>query len=216
MSVLTGPEIKRIVQRGMLSNVNGSPALPIIQIEPFDPALCGPNSFDVHLADELRIYSLVSNRIIHPRVFADAPEVIWGDVLDARRDNPTRVLSIGPSGVVLCPGVLYLGSTVERTATAGVVPYIDGRSSLGRLGLSIHVTAGRGDDGFGCGPSGLCPWTLEITVVHPLRIYPHTRIGQLTFHTIEGERAPYQGKYNDSTGVVPSRLWQDPDNQETK
>ncbi len=179
--------------------------LPRIEIEPFDPKLCGPNSYDVHLGPTLRTYVMLGrsdpdtlNRVCKERPWPKQ----W---LDPRADNLTDELVIPPGGLVLDPGTLYLGSTVERMKCEGVVPWIDGRSSIGRLGLSIHVTAGRGDDGWGG------QWTLEITVVHPILVFAGLRIGQVTFLTLQGDRDPYKGKYTDQTGPTPSRLHQDTD-----
>lgn len=181
MSVLSGPAI--------LQCVDAAPAIhegrcrgPLIEIDPFDPARLGPNSYDVALADALRVYR--PSRYGH---------------LDSRAENPTDELPIYEGGTVLMPGELYLGATVERVRCEGLVPYIDGRSSFGRLGLSVHVTAGRGDDGW----NGRL--TLELTVVKPLRVYAGDLVAQLTFHTLEGARAPYRGRYQHSNGPVASR-----------
>jgi dCTP deaminase len=106
---------------------------------------------------------------------------------------------------VLVPGRLYLASTHEWTETRGFVPSIDGRSSLGRLGLFCHITAGRGDNGF----KG--EWTLELVAVEPLLLYPRQRIAQLTFYTLEGEHAFYgetgntSGRYQGDRGPIPIR-----------
>lgn len=184
MSVLTGPEIRRLVEyRSRLYPGDvGLDNLPAIEIEPFIPNRLGPNSYDVALGDTLRVHR--SNR--------------YG-ALDSRVENPTDLLPLHSGGLVLQPGRLYLGFTVERIRCEGLVPYIDGRSSFGRLGLSVHVTAGRGDDGW----NGQL--TLELTVVEPLRVYAGDLVAQVTFHTVEGERAPYRGRYRNSVGPVASR-----------
>ncbi len=102
----------------------------------------------------------------------------------------------------LLPGKLYLGRTVEYTKTNCYVPMLEGRSSIGRLGLFIHVTAGFGDVGF----EGY--WTLEIQCVQPIIIYPFIKICQIFYHTIEGEYETYaSGKYQKNTGVQPSLLY---------
>ena len=116
-----------------------------IVIDPFDEARLNPNSYNLTLHDELMIYEEV--------------------VLDMRRANRVRRLTIPPEGLVLQPNQLYLGRTIERTETRNLVPMIEGRSSIGRLGLFVHVTAGFGDVGF-CGY-----WTLEMFAVQPVRIY---------------------------------------------
>ena len=81
---------------------------------------------------------------------------------------------------------------------------LEGRSSVGRLGIFIHATAGFGDVGF----DGY--WTLELSCVQPVRIYPGVEICQIYYHTIDGEYVPYRsGKYQGNTGVQPSMLWKD-------
>jgi len=105
---------------------------------------------------------------------------------------------------VLKPGVLYLGRTKEFTVTKNLVPMLEGRSSIGRLGLYVHVTAGFGDTGF----AGY--WTLEIQCIQPIRIYPDVQICQIFYHTVEGKVVEYKsGKYQHNTGVQTSRLWMD-------
>jgi dCTP deaminase len=193
MSILTGPEIKRHVEYTRNYRAGGGdvpPIEPLIEITPFDPSKLGPNSYDVHLAPVLKVYAGPCHYLTDP----DAP---W--VLDPNKANPTADVPIPPEGLILRPGTLYLAATVEETYCEGLVPYLDGRSSMGRLGLSIHVTAGRGDDGF------RGRWTCEMTVVHHLRVYPGMRIGQLTFHTIQGERLPYKGRYQNASGPEASK-----------
>ena len=99
---------------------------------------------------------------------------------------------------------LYLGRTLEYTKTEQFVPMLEGRSSVGRLGLFIHVTAGFGDVGF----AGY--WTLEMFCIHPIVIYPNVEICQIYYHTIQGEYQKYDsGKYQNNTGVQPSMLYKD-------
>jgi len=154
-----------------------------IIITPFDAAMVGPNSYDLRLADKLLVYE--------------------DEVLDMRVAAATREIIIPEEGFVLERGKLYLGSTVEFTQTHGYVPMLEGRSSLGRLGISIHVTAGFGDVGF----SG--NWTLEIHALNPVRIYAGERVCQIYYHKIEGEYIPYQGKYQGSAGVKASMKHKD-------
>src|SRR5262249_41679345 len=101
-----------------------------IVIDPFDATMLNPNSYNLSLHDELLVYEEI--------------------VLDVGRPNRYRRHVIPPEGLVLQPGQLYLGRTVERTETHNLVPMLEGRSSIGRLGLFVHVTAGFGDVGF-CG-----------------------------------------------------------------
>ena len=154
-----------------------------IVIQPFDPTMVGPNSYDLRLADRLLVYE--------------------DELLDMKRASKTREILIPDEGFVLQPGKLYLGSTVEFTETHGYVPMLEGRSSLGRLGISIHVTAGFGDVGFKGN------WTLEIHALNPVRIYAGERICQIYYHKIEGEYIPYQGKYQGSVGVLASMKHRD-------
>ncbi len=205
MSVLSGPEIVRILNRTRGFRSTGQePPLPQLDIDPFNPEFVGPNSVDVTLSDKLLVYGRWGeNEGGDPEPAAH----IW---LDSRDDNPTTELTIPSEGIVLFPGNLYLGSTVEKTSCAGLVPWLDGRSSQGRLGIQVHMTAGRGDDGWGV-PIG-CSWTLEITVVYPTIVYPFVRIGQLTFFTLTGDRKPYSGKYKNQSGPTASRLHLDKEN----
>lgn len=168
---------------------------PRIFIQDFDPrrshegGQLGTNSYDLRLAPKLMVYKFgcLSDR-------EDPP------FLDMRRSTPVELITIGEDGVVLKPGVLYLGATAEYTETYNLVPYLDGRSSCGRLGMCIHITAGAGDVGFAGN------WTCEITVVHPLKVYAGERIAQIRYHTV-GPGWNYQGRYQKSTAIpVASRF----------
>jgi dCTP deaminase len=155
-----------------------------IRINPFDESCINPNSYNLKLHNELMVYT--------------------DDVLDMKKPLNTRTLIIPEEGMILEPGKLYLGRTYEKTSTNLYVPMLEGRSSIGRLGLYIHVTAGFGDIGF----SGY--WTLEIQCIQPVRIYPMVEICQIYYHTIEGEYALYDsGKYQNNKGIQPSLLYKD-------
>ncbi len=155
-----------------------------IVIQPFDPKRLNPNSYNLSLHNELLVYE---NRL-----------------LDMKLPNPVKTLTIPESGLVLEPDKLYLGRTNEFTQTDRFVPMLEGRSSVGRLGLFIHVTAGFGDVGF----AGY--WTLEIFCVQPIRIYPNVEICQIYYHDIQGDYDLYQsGKYQNNTGIQPSLLYRD-------
>jgi len=152
-----------------------------IVITPYDDSRVGPNSYDVRLGDTLVIYK--------------------NKVLDARNQNFTESFRIPPEGYLLVPGKLYLGNTLEYTETHAHVPILEGRSSVGRLGINIHATAGFGDVGF-CGT-----WTLEISVIQPVRIYAGMEIGQIFYHTLDGDGGSrYNGKYQNQTLPEPSLL----------
>lgn len=155
-----------------------------IFIEPFEKSQLNPNSYNLRLHDELLVYE--------------------NPVLDMKNPNPTQSIKIPEQGLELEPNRLYLGRTVERTETYGVVPMLEGRSSVGRLGLFVHVTAGFGDVGF----KGF--WTLEIFAVQAIRIYPRVQICQIFYHTITGEQVLYDtGKYQNNSGIQPSMLYKD-------
>jgi dCTP deaminase len=158
-----------------------------IVIEPFDLTCLGTNSYDVHLSKNLAIYA--------------------DDVLDAKIHNKVNHIEIGENGIVLQPGVLYLGVTEEYTETHSTVPFLEGKSSIGRLGIDIHATAGKGDVGF-CNT-----WTLEISCVQPVRVYAGMPIGQLIYFKVEGDIENYynkkaNAKYNTrTTKPVESMMW---------
>ncbi len=158
-----------------------------IVVSPFDRACLGTNSYDVHLAPTLLAYSDESD-------------------LDVRKVNRTYALAIADDGMLLRPGMLYLASTVEHTESHEHVPVLNGKSSLGRLGLSIHVTAGTGDVGF------RGHWTLEMHVVRPLRVYVGMPVGQILWFTASSPPlVPYSckvtAKYSGSGPLPqPSRM----------
>ncbi len=158
-----------------------------IVIEPFRPECLGTNSYDVHLSRYLAVYQ-------------DA-------VLDAKKHNLTEEIIIGADGFVLQPNVLYLGATEEYTETHRAVPFLEGKSSVGRLGIDIHATAGKGDVGF-CNH-----WTLEISCVLPVRVYAGMPIGQLIYFAVEGD---IENLYHSKSGAkykqrsvrpVESMMW---------
>jgi dCTP deaminase len=155
-----------------------------LNITPFDESRLNPNSYNLTLHHEILTYEEV--------------------VLDMKKSNRVRRIEIPPSGLVLEPSRLYLGRTVERTETHQFVPMIEGRSSIGRLGLFVHVTAGFGDVGF-CGY-----WTLEMFAVQPIRIYPGVSICQIVYHQIHGDYQPYRSsKYQNNHDIQPSLLYQE-------
>ncbi len=147
-----------------------------IVIEPFDRQALGTNSYDVHLGPTLKTYAKSTKRTEPIKIQTEyGIETFERTVLDCKLDNQTVRHEIGPEGFVLSPGTRYLGSTKEYPETRKHVPFLDGKSSIGRLGITIHCTAGRGDVGF-CNH-----WTLEIHVIEPVRIYAGMPIGQLIY-----------------------------------
>ena len=155
-----------------------------ILIEPYDESLINPNSYNLRLHNEFLVYK--------------------NNELDMKHPNPTEKFTIGEEGVLLEPGRLYLGRTLEYTETRNLVPMLEGRSSIGRLGMFVHVTAGFGDVGF----KGY--WTLEISTIHPIRIYPNIGICQIFYHTITGDIVEYKSnKYQNNREIQPSMLYKD-------
>ena len=155
-----------------------------IKIDPYQPDRINPNSYNLTLHNEVMTYEEV--------------------VLDMKKPNRTRRMEIPESGLVLEPHRLYLARTVERTETRNFVPMIEGRSSIGRLGLFVHVTAGFGDVGF-CGH-----WTLEMFAVQPVRIYPGIEICQIFYHQVVGDIQEYSsGKYQNNSDIQPSLLYKE-------
>lgn len=155
-----------------------------IVIEPFNEDHLNSNSYNLTLHDEVMVYEEV--------------------VLDMRQVNRVRRLKIPESGMVLTPNQLFLARSVERTETHDLVPMIEGRSSIGRLGLFVHVTAGFGDVGF----KGY--WTLEMFAVQPVRIYPGVQICQIFYHELAGDITNYDnGKYQNNRDIQPSLLYRE-------
>ncbi len=151
-----------------------------IKIEPYNRSELGSNSYDVHLGKNLAIY------VDH--------------VIDAKKHNEIEHFDIPEEGFVLEPGRFYLGVTEEYTETHAHVPFLEGKSSTGRLGIDIHATAGKGDVGF-CGN-----WTLEISVKVPVRVYAGMPIGQLIYFPVEGEiEVPYNKKKGAKYSGQPNR-----------
>lgn len=173
--MLSGLEILRQIQNPELNN---------IEISGFDIKRLNPNSYNLTLANKLIVYT--------------------NKQLDPKLPNPTDEIIIPESGYLLEPGILYLGRTNEFTKTDGFVPVISGRSSIGRLGINIHATAGFGDIGF----TGT--WTLELFVIHPVIIYPNMEICQIYYERIIGDPTMrYKGKYLNQFDPVSSRMYTD-------
>ena len=151
-----------------------------IIIKPYDRNDLGSNSYDVHLGKNLAVYK--------------------DHVIDAKKHNEIEHFDIPEEGFVLEPGRFYLGVTEEYTETHAHVPFLEGKSSTGRLGIDIHATAGKGDVGF-CGN-----WTLEISVKVPVRVYAGMPIGQLIYFPVEGEiEIPYNKKKGAKYSGQPNR-----------
>ena len=154
-----------------------------ITIDPFLPSQINPNSYNFRLGKTLKVYD--------------------DEILDPKKENKTRLIEIPSEGYLLEPTKLYLGHTEEIMGSNLYVPIIRGRSSIGRIGLFIHITADLIDIG------SINQWTLQMHCVQPLRVYPGMLIGQVTFWTVEGEIKLYNGKYQGSRGPMSSQIHQD-------
>jgi dCTP deaminase len=155
-----------------------------ITIDPFDSDRLNPNGYNLALHDQLLVYEEI--------------------VLDAATPNRYRRLEIPDEGLTLQPNLLYLGRTVEYTETRGLVPMIQGRSSLGRLGLFINPGGSMGDVGY-CGT-----WTLEMHCVQPVRIYPGMQVCQIFYQTLCGGGKVYSSdKYQHSRDIQPSLMYRE-------
>ena len=155
-----------------------------IIIDPFNEKQVNPNSYNLKLHNELVVYD--------------------SNILDMKKDNTGTKMIIPEEGLLLESNKLYLGRTVEYTETHNLIPMLEGRSSVGRLGLFVHVTAGFGDVGF----KGY--WTLEIFCVQPIKIYPNIEICQIFYHSIDGDYTSYEGgKYQANQDIQTSMLHKD-------
>lgn len=155
-----------------------------ISIKPFNEKQLGPNSYNLRLHNKLMVYK--------------------NDILDIKKENETKLIEIPEDGMVLEPLKLYLGRTIEYTKTDKYIPGLEGRSSIGRLGMFVHVSAGFGDVGY----SGY--WTLEIFCLQPVKIYPGVEVCQIYYEPIQGDYEKYNSnKYQNNKGVQPSLLYKD-------
>ena len=163
-----------------------------IKISPYDENQLNPNSYDLRLSNHVLKY--VDN------------------ILDAAQEPKTVKSEIGLNGILLVPGELYLMATKEITHTDKYIPCIEGRSSIGRLGVSIHATAGFGDIGF------IGTWTLEVSVIKPVLLYANMRICQIYFEecnydsVVDSEdpsKSLYCGKYTGQGKPKSSKLYKE-------
>lgn len=186
-----------------------------IMISDFDEKRLNPNSYNLRLGDKLLVYKLTKHHLAissgHDKctkfgnvLYELTDDLMNTNYLDPRKDNPTIEYPIPENGFILYPGELYLGTTMERTFTEKYVPMISGRSSIGRLGIDIHKTAGFGDIGF----DG--KWTLEIVATIPVLVYPGMEICQIYFESPEGPTGiKYHGRYQNQEDVERSRFFLD-------
>lgn len=189
--ILTGDKIFEEVKNGNIT------------ITPFDEKRINPNSYNLSLSNKLIVYADNMVQRIDNGVVTAFP--ILKEPIDMKKNNPCREIIIPDNGLLLEPGRVYLGKTNEYTATNKYVPLLEGRSSIGRLGIFIHVSAGFGDIGYAGN------WTLELMVAQPVVIYPNVEICQIYYHTVDGttNRQYTSGKYSNITEVQPSLLYKE-------
>lgn len=178
MSILTGPAIEMEMAAGR------------VVVDPAPPWGAGPNSLDLRLGTTMRRYKHpgIINPY-HPPPLVDVPFFMH---------RPWMRRLLGYPNIdrwLLHPGRVYLATTMERTYTPHHVPRLDGRSSTGRLGLFVHVTAGFGDVGFNQ------RWVVELVAMHPIWVSPGMRLFQLYLDSPEGELRQYAGRYNADNAV---------------
>ncbi len=154
-----------------------------IHIEPFNLEQTNPNSYNFTLGSTILTYT--------------------DRVLDVKKRNTYKTLTIPSRGIVLRPDTLYLAHTHEVMGSKYYVPIMRGRSSVGRIGIFINITADLIDIG------SINQWTLQMHVVQPVRIYPGMFIGQVTFWEIVGDISLYEGKYQGSRGPMASQIYKD-------
>lgn len=208
MAILTSHEIRDRIRKGQ------------IQVAPFDDKKVRQNSLDVTLGKQVCLYKdqvyvpPVSTRMIKTSVSVRTPTSFDrsreftpydGGHLDVKKNNPVHSFTMDESGWMLIPGILYLMHIEEVLCTPQLVMSLDGRSSFARLGIVVHLTAGFAETGF----KG--QYTLEVTAMHRVRVYPGICIAQIVFHTVEGKVEDYQtrGTYTGDAamGPQPSRSW---------
>lgn len=234
--MLTGKQIQREVERGNMV------------IDPWNPAQLNPNSYNLCWSEKLKIYKKtlpllewykrVEKQREHRRELGMATSLDAApgkpvlEPLDMSVKEETVDIEIPKEGLLLFPEMLYLAATVEYAGSDYFVPELHGRSSMGRLGVFVHVTAGFGDLGFsghpemddGRGntiPDTRAQWTLEVVTVHPIRVFAGVQVCQICFaKPVQdqnlGELPRYQGKYVADRGPKASGLWKDFANETAK
>ncbi len=154
-----------------------------ISISPFNKENVNPNSYNYTLGDYVKVYE--------------------ESELDAKKKNKTKIIHIPDEGLVLESDKIYLGFTNEVIGSDKYVPMITGRSSTGRLGLFVHITADLVDIGFKGN------FTLQLYATQKVKIYKNMAIGQVMFWRIDGDYKLYDGKYKNSKGPQESAIWKD-------
>lgn len=215
--VLTGPQIRAEVEAGNIVIDPWDPDRVIEQPLPVPDRVryrqVNSGSYDLRLGNRVAVYKNVTmfrvkdSMAYSPARVSEQIEVNPHGALDVRVKQEVHEFEIDPTeGWLLKPGIGYLMHTAERVLSHKYMPLIDGKSSIGRLFLTAHVTAGRGDVGF----DG--QYTLEVTALYPTRVFPGMRFCQIWFITHVGELLDYKdtgGHYTGqaSLGPVPSMAW---------
>lgn len=167
-----------------------------IVVSPFDKKYINPCSIDLTLAPGFKVY-----RTLYEMGDKFGKRLL---PLDPRKENPVDEMVIPEEGFVLMPGEVYLYAVNERLGVKGNIrAKVEGKSSLGRLGLFVHVTAGFIDPGF----EGSL--VLELVATRPIRVYPNMKICQVEFAYVTDDIGEYYGdkatsKYHNQTGVQES------------
>ena len=190
--VLSDRTIRRLLEEGR------------IEIEPYDESLLQPSSVDVRVDRYFRVF----HNARYPFIDVREPQ-----------EDLTELVKIDDEPFILHPGEFVLGSTLERIRLPDdLVARLEGKSSLGRLGLLIHSTAGFIDPGW----DGHVTLELSNVANLPITIYHGMKIGQLSFVQLsEPAESPYGSgslcsKYQGQKGPTPSRYWQNFAREEAK
>jgi dCTP deaminase len=216
--ILTGPAIRSALFAGDIV------IDPLNEDHLQEGTFVNPASYDLTLGNKIAIYSRSVHAVIGgeyrttettfsaeeiKRIEHNSGNNLYPDLsraLDSKMKQEVLEFTMTPEyGWYLKAGIGYLMHTVERVTTDRYIPVLDGKSSIGRLFVTAHVTAGYGDPGF----DG--QYTLEVVSTHPVIVYPGMRFCQMRFHTTVGEildykhRGHYTGKA--SMGPVPSMTW---------
>lgn len=182
-------------------------------IEYYHPDFINPSSIDLTLNKTCKVYTKEAipkplHYFNHNHPFIDE----WlkfenPDHLDCKEHNRTLKFDIPEEGFILLPGHLYLFSCNEKIKVPNnLCAEVDGKSSIGRLGVKIHITAGFLDPGF----EGSL--VLEVETIYPIKIYPDMRICQIKYSTLKGDVLVQYGarkdsKYMNQEGVVESLMY---------
>ena len=166
-----------------------------IEIDPYEPGLLQPSSVDVRVDRYFRVF----RNNLYP--FID---------VKTEQEDLTELVEIGDEPFILHPGEFVLGSTLEVvTLPDDLAARLEGKSSLGRLGLLTHSTAGFVDPGF----SGHITLELSNVANLPIKLYPGMKIGQICVFTLSSAAehpygsSIYGSRYQDQRGPTPSRSY---------